>query len=168
MLPKNSYLRLANNDFYNIEKHKKFIYSKQHESAAEFLSFIFNQLQSPTPDLMEYLNYKEENSLICEHCKTSRIISEFEAPILNININDINNKKKMNNAIKEMLEYEIESIAPENIQMEEGDDDGDNAIEEIENSVQLDLVKRMMLPCLTEEDVLNKKFYIVSTNSNIG
>uniref|UniRef100_A0A0N5BQV8 Uncharacterized protein n=1 Tax=Strongyloides papillosus TaxID=174720 RepID=A0A0N5BQV8_STREA len=49
----------------------------------------------------------------------------------------------------------------EDIQMEEGDDDGDNAIEEIENNVQLDLVKKMMLPCLTEEDVLNKKFFLI-------
>lgn len=110
MLPKNSYLRLDDNDFYNIEEHKKFIYSKQHESAAEFLSFILNQLQSRTPDLMECLSYKEENSLICEHCKTSRIISEFEAPILNININNINNMKDINSAIKEMLEYEKESV----------------------------------------------------------
>uniref|UniRef100_A0A0N5B317 USP domain-containing protein n=1 Tax=Strongyloides papillosus TaxID=174720 RepID=A0A0N5B317_STREA len=102
---------LSDNDFYNIEENKKFIYSKQHESAAEFLFFILDQFQSRTPDLMECLNYKEENSLICEHCKTSRIISEFEAPILNININDINNKKDINSAIKGMLEYEIESVA---------------------------------------------------------
>uniref|UniRef100_A0A0N5B5F9 Nucleolar protein 16 n=1 Tax=Strongyloides papillosus TaxID=174720 RepID=A0A0N5B5F9_STREA len=36
------------------------------------------------------------------------------------------------------------------------DDDSDNDIEEIENNVQLDLVKKIMLPYITEEDVLNK------------
>ena len=68
MLPKHSYLRLADNDFYNIEENKKFIYSKQHESAAEFLFFILDQFQNRTSDLMKRLNYKEKNSLICEHC----------------------------------------------------------------------------------------------------
>uniref|UniRef100_A0A0K0FG06 USP domain-containing protein n=1 Tax=Strongyloides venezuelensis TaxID=75913 RepID=A0A0K0FG06_STRVS len=96
MLTKNSLLRLEDNDFYNIEEHKKFIYSKQHESAAEFLLFIFNQLQIRTPDLMKYLNY--------------RITNVSEAPIFNININDINNNSDINSVIKGMLEYEKESV----------------------------------------------------------